>query len=77
MFGTGGFLDYNAWGIGGWTPGADPYVLDEGQGMWLPRGGDLVLEVHYHLNGKATTDRSEVAFYFARRSPSPGMSTEW
>ena len=34
--------------------------------MWLPRGGDLVLEVHYHLNGRATTDRSEVAFYFAR-----------
>ena len=66
VFGTGGFLDYNAWGIGGWTPGAEPWVLDRGQGMWLPRGGDLVLEVHYHLNGKATTDRSEVAFYFAR-----------
>ena len=66
VFGTGGFLDYNAWGIGGWTPGAEPWVLDRGQGMLLPSGGDLVLEVHYHLNGKATTDRSEVAFYFAR-----------
>ena len=66
VFGTGGFLDYNAWGIGGWTPGAEPYVLDEGLGMWLPRGGDLVLEVHYHLNGKATSDQSEVAFYFAK-----------
>ena len=66
VFGTGGFLDYNAWGIGGWTPGADPYVLDEGLGMWLPGGGDLVLEVHYHLNGKATSDQSEVAFYFAK-----------
>ena len=66
VFGTGGFLDYNAWGIGGWTPGADPYVLDKGLGMWLPKGGDLVLEVHYHLNGKATADRSEVGLYFAR-----------
>ena len=66
VFGTGAFLDYNAWGIGGWTPGADPYVLDKGLGMWLPKGGDLVLEVHYHLNGKATADRSEVGFYFAR-----------
>ena len=66
VFGTGGFLDYNAWGIGGWTPGADPFVLDEGQGMWLPKGGDLVLEVHYHLNGMATSDQSEVAFYFAK-----------
>ena len=33
--------------------------------MWLPKDGDLVLEVHYHLNGKATTDQSEVAFHFA------------
>ena len=66
VFGTGAFLDYNAWGIGGWAPGADPYVLDKGLGMWLPKGGDLVLEVHYHLNGKATADRSEVGFYFAR-----------
>ena len=66
VFGTGAFLDYNAWGIGGWAPGVEPYVLDKGLGMWLPKGGDLVLEVHYHLNGKATTDRSEVGFYFAR-----------
>ena len=66
VFGTGGFLDYNAWGIGGWTPGADPWILDKGRGIWLPRGSDLVLEVHYHLNGKATRDQSEVALYFAR-----------
>ena len=66
VFGTGAFLDYNAWGIGGWAPGVEPYVLEEGLGMWLPKGGDLVLEVHYHLNGKATTDQSEVAFHFAR-----------
>ena len=65
VFGTGAFLDYNAYGIGGWAPGVQPYVLDKGLGMWLPRGGDLVLEVHYHLNGKATADRSEVGFHFA------------
>ena len=66
VFGTGAFLDYNAWGIGGWAPGAGPYVLDNGLGMWLPKGGDLVLELHYHLNGKATTDQSEVGLHFAR-----------
>ena len=66
VFGTGAFLDYNAWGIGGWAPGVEPYVLDKGLGMWLPKGGDLVLEVHYHLNGKATTDRSAVGVYFAK-----------
>ena len=66
VFGTGGFLDYNAWGIGGWTPGADPWVLDRGRAIWLPRGGDLVLEAHYHLNGRAASDQSEIALYFAR-----------
>ena len=70
VFGTGAFLDYNAWGIGGWAPGVEPYVLDKGLGMWLPKGGDLVLEVHYHLNGKATTDRSAVGFYFAKETVS-------
>ena len=66
VFGTGGFLDYNAWGIGGWTPGADPWALDRGRGIWLPGGSDIVLEVHYHPNGRATVDRSEIALYFAR-----------
>ena len=65
VFGTGSFIDYNVWGIGGWTPGADPYVLGEGQGMWVPKGGDLVLEIHYHLNGKAATDQSEIGLHFA------------
>ncbi|MEM7294993.1 MAG: redoxin domain-containing protein, partial [Pseudomonadota bacterium] len=46
VFGTGGFIDYNSWGIGGWTPGADPYVLGKDTGMWIPAGGDLVLEIH-------------------------------
>ena len=39
VFWTGGLLDYNAWGIDGSTPGAEPRVLDRGQRMWLPTGG--------------------------------------
>ena len=66
VFGTGGFLDYNAWGIGGWTPGADPWVAGGGQAVWFPGRADLVLEVHYHLNGRAAADQSEVGVYFAR-----------
>ena len=57
------------WRIGGWTPGAEPWVLDRGQGMWLPRGGDLVLKVHYHPNGRATATASS-----ARRN-GPGTGT--
>ena len=70
VFGTGGFMDYDGseeggFGIGGWAPGSDPYELAPGLGMYLPRGGDFIFEVHYHLNGKATRDRSQMALYFA------------
>lgn len=70
VFGTGEFMSYdntdeNAFGIGGWAPGGEPYTLPDGIGLWLPRGGDIVIEIHYKLNGKATTDQSQIAFYFA------------
>lgn len=51
--------------IAGWAPGAQPYALPRGLGMRLAAGGDFVIEVHYHLNGKRTTDRSTLALYFA------------
>ena len=69
VFGTGNFVDYSGeqatWGIGGWTPGVDPYVLPENHAMWLPAGsGDIVFEIHYHLNGRATEDRSRIGVRF-------------
>ena len=70
VFGTGEFMSYDntdqkGFGIGGWAPGADPYSLPQDTGMYLFGGGDIVVEIHYHLNGKATTDQSSVALYFA------------
>ncbi len=52
--------------IGGWAPGSQAYLLPEGYGMKIPKGGDLVLEIHYHLTGKATRDRSRCALYLAK-----------
>ena len=73
VFGTGSFMSYDntdelSYGIGGWAPGADPYTLPEGVGLWLPAGGDIVIEVHYKLSGRLTVDRSRIGFYFADRS---------
>ena len=51
--------------IAGWAPGTQPYVMPPGVGSLLEAGGDFVLEIHYHLTGKATTDRSALALYFA------------
>jgi hypothetical protein len=52
--------------IGGWAPGNYPSFLPEGVGRFLPKNADLVLQVHYHRSGKAETDRTKVALYFAK-----------
>jgi hypothetical protein len=54
-------------GLGGWAPGAAPRPLPEGIGESLPRGGDLILQVHYHPSGKTESDRSRIGLYFARQ----------
>jgi hypothetical protein len=41
-----------------------PRRLPEGTGGFLRRGSDLVLQIHYHPNGKVETDRSSVGIYF-------------
>ena len=75
VFATGSFMSYDnveegSFGIGGWAPGAEPYTLPDEVGLWLPRGGDIVIEVHYKLNGRAATDQSRIGFYFAGK-PTP------
>ncbi|BBM83725.1 redoxin domain-containing protein [Candidatus Uabimicrobium amorphum] len=69
VFGTGGFMEANneAYPLGGWAPGGAPYTLPPGYGIYLPKGQDIVLEIHYHLTGKATTDKSSLAVYFAKK----------
>lgn len=66
--GTGGFLSYTSSSfLGAWAPGSEPYRLAEGQGIALPGGGDIVLEVHYHITGKEALDQSSIALYFAKK----------
>lgn len=51
--------------LGGWAPGLQPLSMPHGDGMWLPKGADIVLQVHYHKDGKAESDLSEVGLKFA------------
>ena len=53
--------------LGGWAPGIQPSELPEGIGRSLPRGGDIIVQVHYHPNGKAETDRTRIGLHFARK----------
>src|SRR5262249_3743950 len=36
-------------------------------GRSLPRGADLIVQVHYHPSGKPETDRTRLGLYFARK----------
>ena len=38
----------------------------DGVGVRLPKGADVVLQVHYHKSGKPETDQTQVGLYFAK-----------
>jgi hypothetical protein len=59
----------NTGGIGGWAVGATPSFLPEGTAIRLPKGSDFILQMHFHLTGKAETERSRIGIYFADKPP--------
>ena len=53
-------------GLGGWAPGSLARRLPEGTGKYLRKGSDLVLQIHYHPDGKVESDRSTVGIFFTK-----------
>jgi len=51
--------------MGGWAPGAVPRRLPADTGYFLPKGADVVVQVHYHRNGRVEKDRLQIGLYFA------------
>ncbi len=49
--------------------GAPAEAWPEGTAKFIPAGSKLVLQVHYHSNGKEAKDRSKVGFIFAKQPP--------
>lgn len=64
-FGGPGFRPAGA--LGGWAPGNDPQMVPDGYGILLPRGADIVMQIHYHKDGKAETDLSKIGLHFAKK----------
>jgi Copper type II ascorbate-dependent monooxygenase, C-terminal domain len=54
-------------GLGGWAPGNEPCRLPVGVGWSLPKGADVIVQVHYHPDGKPETDRSRIGLHLARK----------
>jgi hypothetical protein len=53
--------------MSGWAPGNDARFLPDGVGSLLPKGVDIVLEVHYNKSGKPEKDRSRVGLHFSKK----------
>lgn len=49
--------------LGGWDVGTQTARVPYGLAWLLPKGSDLVIQVHYHPTGKAVEDRSAVGFH--------------
>ena len=58
----------NDWLIG-YAPGQTPDVFKPGQAKLIPAGSDIVLELHYMPEGKATTDQSRIGLVLAKQPP--------
>jgi peroxiredoxin len=54
--------------VGGWAPGISPIRLPEGVGFFLPKGSDIVMQVHYHRTGRVEKDRTQLGLHFGKSS---------
>lgn len=64
--GTGpGFLPSGE--MGGWAPGNFPYRTPDGVGRPLKKNARIVLEVHYHRNGRREKDRTRIGLHFSKK----------
>ena len=55
-------------GLGGWAPGQVPQPMPEGYGFKLPKKADVVVQVHYHRDGRVERDRLQIGLYFAKKT---------
>ena len=56
--------------LGGWAPGVSPTILPDGVAYLLPKGADIILQVHYYRTGKPERDLSKAGLYFSK-TPNP------
>ncbi len=55
--------------IGVYVPGGLPFEVRPGQARFIPKGSDIMFQIHYTANGKATADKSRIGFIFANEPP--------
>jgi hypothetical protein len=67
---TFGGPGFNPVGIlGAWAPGFNVRHTPAGTAFEIKPGQTLVMQVHYHRNGKVEKDRSQLGIYYAKAKP--------
>src|SRR5262249_25522661 len=56
-------------GLGGWAPGNVPERHPDDIGRVFPKNSDVVMEVHYHRNGKREADQSSLGIWLHKDTP--------
>jgi len=60
--------------LSGWAPGAQPSIARGGVAHIIPKGADLVMQIHYHLDGKPEQDQSSLGLTFSQTPPTKGLT---
>ena len=61
--------------LGGWAVGGEPMLLPPELAWRFPTNSDLVLQTHFHPNGKVDHETSTVGIYFATKPPTRKFTT--
>jgi peroxiredoxin len=55
--------------LGAYVPGALPALAPDGMAVRVPKGTQLILELHYTPNGRKSEDRPSVGFLYSKEKP--------
>jgi hypothetical protein len=58
-----------------YAPGSSPDQWPEGMAKFIPRGSDLVFQMHYVTRGKPAADQTSIGLIFARQPPKQRVLT--
>ena len=61
--------------LAGYAPGTMPDTLKPGQAKLIPKGADIIFQLHYTADGKPGTDQSRVGLIFAKEPPKERILT--
>jgi len=55
--------------LAGYAPGTVPDTLKPGQAKLIPKGADIIFQIHYTADGKTGEDHSRVGIIFSKEKP--------